>query len=94
MNPDIISALQEETYLGEFTIRGVEVVGPKVGGDLQWQAIKATLFALGAMLIYIAFRFEWVYGVAAVIAVSIAARLARASVSDSFGSRLAASTAA
>jgi preprotein translocase subunit SecF len=69
VNPDIISALQEETYLGEFTIRGVEVVGPKVGGDLQWQAIKATLFALGAMLIYIAFRFEWVYGVAAVIAV-------------------------
>jgi preprotein translocase subunit SecF len=69
VNPDIISALQEETYLGEFTIRGVEVVGPKVGGDLQWQAIKATLFALGAMLVYIAFRFEWVYGVAAVIAV-------------------------
>ena len=69
MNPDIISALQEETYLGEFTIRGGGVVGPKVGGDLQWQAIKATFFALAAMLVYIAFRFEWVYGVAAVIAV-------------------------
>jgi preprotein translocase SecF subunit len=69
VNPDIISALQEETYLGEFAIRGVEAVGPKIGRDLQWQAIKATLFALGAMLIYIAFRFEWVYGVAAVIAV-------------------------
>ncbi len=69
VNPDIISALQEEAYLGDFTIRGIEVVGPKVGADLQWQALKATLFALGAMLLYIAFRFESVYGVAAVIAV-------------------------
>jgi preprotein translocase subunit SecF len=69
VNPDIIAALQDETYLGDFTIRGIEVVGPKIGADLQWQALKATMFALGAMLLYIAFRFESVYGVAAVIAV-------------------------
>ncbi len=67
--PAIISALEEETYLGEFAIRGVEVVGPKVGRDLQLQALRATLFALGGMLVYIAFRFEWIYGFAAVIAV-------------------------
>jgi preprotein translocase subunit SecF len=67
--PDIISALREETYLGDFAIRGVEVVGPKIGRDLQWQAVQATLAALGGMLLYIAFRFEWIYGVAAVIAV-------------------------
>jgi preprotein translocase subunit SecF len=69
VNPDIIAALQDETYLGDFTIRGIEVVGPKIGADLQWQALKATMFALGAMLLYIAFRFESVYGVAAVVAV-------------------------
>ena len=46
-----------------------EVVGPKIGADLQQQAILATLYALGGMLVYIAFRFEWIYGVAAVIAV-------------------------
>jgi preprotein translocase subunit SecF len=69
VGPDILSALQAETRLGDFAVRGVEVVGPKVGQDLQWQAIKATLAALGGMLIYIAFRFEWVYGVAAVLAV-------------------------
>ena len=69
VTPDIMSGLQAETYLGEFAIRGVEVVGPKVGQDLQWEAIKATMFALGGMLVYIAFRFEWVYGVAAVLAV-------------------------
>lgn len=64
-----MSGLQAETYLGEFAIRGVEVVGPKVGRDLQWQAFQATMAALGGMLVYIAFRFEWVYGVAAVAAV-------------------------
>jgi preprotein translocase subunit SecF len=67
--PDIISALREEAYLGDFAVRGVEVVGPKIGRDLQWQAVEATLAALGGMLIYIAFRFEWIYGVAAVVAV-------------------------
>jgi len=45
------------------------MVGPKVGADLRRQAILATLYALGGMLVYIAFRFEWIYGVAAVVAV-------------------------
>jgi len=67
--PDILSALQSETYLGAFAVRGVEVVGPKVGRDLQGQALNATLAALGGMLVYIAFRFEWIYGFAAVAAV-------------------------
>jgi preprotein translocase subunit SecF len=44
------------------------MVGPKVGGDLRQQALYATLYALAGMLVYIAFRFEWVYGVAAVVA--------------------------
>jgi len=68
VNPDIIAALKTGSYLGPFNIRGVEIVGPKVGKDLQRQAILATLYALGGMLVYIAFRFEWIYGVAAVAA--------------------------
>ena len=40
-----------------------------MGADLRWQAIRATLYALAGMLVYIAFRFEWIYGVAAVLAV-------------------------
>jgi len=52
-----------------FTIRSVDTVGPTVGGQLQRQAFWATMYALGGMLVYIAFRFEWVYGAAAVIAV-------------------------
>ncbi len=69
VNPDIISALHQEAYLGSFAIRGVEAVGPKIGKDLQRQARNATLWALGGMLVYIALRFEWIYGVAAVVAV-------------------------
>ncbi|MGA8367298.1 MAG: protein translocase subunit SecF [Candidatus Acidiferrales bacterium] len=52
-----------------YTIRSVDTVGPTVGAQLRHQAIWATLYALGGMLLYIAFRFEWVYGAAAVIAV-------------------------
>jgi preprotein translocase subunit SecF len=44
-------------------------VGPKIGAELRQQALLATLYALGGMLIYIGFRFEWGSGVAAVLAV-------------------------
>lgn len=69
LEPEIRDALKQETYLGTYAVRGVETVGPKIGADLQRQAVKATLFALLGMLVYMAFRFEWVYGIAAVIAV-------------------------
>src|ERR1017187_3064422 len=69
ITPQIVSILKQECSLSPFTIRQTEVVGPKVGGELQKTAILATLYALGGMLVYIAFRFEWIYGLAAVIAV-------------------------
>ena len=68
VTPQVIAALKKECSLGPFTILSAEVVGPKVGAELRRQAILATLSALGGMLIYIAFRFEWIYGVAAVVA--------------------------
>lgn len=48
--------------------RRVEFVGPKVGAELIEAGITAVLLALAAMLIYIWFRFEWQFGVGAVIA--------------------------
>ncbi len=69
VTPEILSAIQEAFYLAPFTVRSVEIVGPKIGQELRQQAMMATLLALGGMLVYIAFRFEWTYGVAAVIAV-------------------------
>ena len=69
VTPKVISVLRQETFLAPFNIRSTEVVGPKIGADLQHQAVMAVLYALGGMLVYIAFRFEWIYGVAAVVAV-------------------------
>ena len=69
VSPQILQAIKQQCALGPFTILSADVVGPKIGKDLQRQAILATLYALGGMLVYIAFRFEWIYGVAAVIAV-------------------------
>ena len=69
VTPAVLSALKANYALGSFAIRGVEIVGPKVGGELRRQAIYVTLYALGGMPVYIAFRFELVYGAAAVLAV-------------------------
>src|SRR5256714_1801786 len=69
VTPAVISVLKDSYTLGQFSIQHVEIVGPKVGGELRRQAIFVTLYALAGMLVYIAFRFEWVYGAAAVLAV-------------------------
>jgi preprotein translocase subunit SecF len=69
VTPAVVSGLKDNYALGSFAIRGVEIVGPKVGGELRRQAIYVTLYALGGMLVYIAFRFQLVYGAAAVLAV-------------------------
>jgi len=68
VNSAIISVLKQQCSLSPFSIREVQMVGPKVGGELRTKAVLATLYALGGMLVYIAFRFEWIYGVAAVVA--------------------------
>jgi len=67
--PAVMATLRENFYNSSFAVVNVEIVGPKVGADLRRQAVLVTLYALGGMLIYIAFRFEWVYGAAAVLAV-------------------------
>jgi preprotein translocase subunit SecF len=69
VTPQVLNAIKQQCFVGNFAIRSAEVVGPKIGADLRQQAINVVLIALGAMLVYIAFRFEWIYGVAAVIAV-------------------------
>ncbi len=68
VNSAIINVLKQQCYLAPFSILQVQMVGPKVGAELRTKAVLATLYALGGMLVYIAFRFEWIYGVAAVVA--------------------------
>jgi preprotein translocase subunit SecF len=68
-NAAVLNVLRQETYLAPFHIIQVQMVGPKVGADLRNKAALATIYALAGMLVYIAFRFEWVYGLGAVIEV-------------------------
>lgn len=51
---------------GSFEIRSLEMVGPKVGKDLQQSAIWATIVALGMLLVYMAFRFTFTMGLGAI----------------------------
>ena len=67
--PAVLSQIKSSYALGPFAIPLVEIVGPKVGAELRRQAVFVTLYALAGMLVYIAFRFELVYGAAAVLAV-------------------------
>jgi len=69
LTPQVMTVLNQECYLAPYTaLRHIEIVGPKVGDQLRHQAVNATLLALAGMLVYIWFRFEWIYGVGAVIA--------------------------
>lgn len=68
MNAGIMNTLRQECYLAPYTVIKTEMVGPKVGAELRNKAVLATLYALAGMLAYIAFRFEWIYGLGAVIA--------------------------
>jgi preprotein translocase subunit SecF len=69
VTPQVMNVLGQETYLSPYHVLRVEMVGPKVGKELRTKAVLATLYALAGMLAYIAFRFEWIYGLGAVIAV-------------------------
>ena len=63
----IVDALQSH-YGNPFSVRNVQVVGPTVGHQLEVQALKATLLSMAGMLVYLWFRFQLIYGVAAVVA--------------------------
>ena len=63
---DTISKLLKP--LGKFKVRRVDIIGAKVGGELRDKGIKALAFAIVGILIYVAFRFEWSFAVASVLA--------------------------
>jgi len=69
VDPPVLAALQDSYYLSDFGVRNVEIVGPQVGKQLQTQAKLAVLYSLAGMLVYLGVRFEWIYGVAAVVTV-------------------------
>jgi preprotein translocase subunit SecF len=64
----VIAALRQNFFIGPFAVKGLESIGALVGSDLRERTLLAIAFSLAAMLVYIAFRFKPIYGVAAVIA--------------------------
>ncbi|CAN5915891.1 hypothetical protein BH11PSE3_BH11PSE3_14490 [soil metagenome] len=60
--------LVEDTIGDRYDIRGTEAVGPKIGSELMHSGIYAVLATLAAIAIYVWMRFEWQFGVGALIA--------------------------
>jgi preprotein translocase subunit SecF len=69
VDPAVVASLSDGFFLSDFSVRNVEIVGPQVGAQLRRQALLATAYSLAGMLVYLGFRFEWIYGVAAVVTV-------------------------
>ena len=64
----VAKALDQTVGPGQYHIARREAVGPKVGRELQGKALLAILFSFVVTLVYLAFRFEWRFGLAAVVA--------------------------
>jgi len=66
---DVAEAINQSFPDIEMNLIKIDEIGPKIGSELRFQAFLSMFLALVAMLIYIAFRFEFVYGLGAVIAI-------------------------
>jgi preprotein translocase subunit SecF len=63
----VMTVLRDNTFLSKFTFLSVEFVGPQVGQDLRRKAALACIWALIGMLVYIAFRFKFLYGLSGIL---------------------------
>ncbi len=61
-------AMDHVSGAGTYSLTRIEAVGPKVGGELRQRAFMAIGLSFFAVLAYLAWRFEWRFGVAAVLA--------------------------
>jgi preprotein translocase subunit SecF len=59
-------ALDNVLGTGNYTVTRTEAVGPKVGGELRQKAFLAIFLSFFAVLAYLAYRFEWRFGLAAI----------------------------
>jgi preprotein translocase subunit SecF len=65
---EVGKALDRVLGQGNYTIQRTEAVGPKVGSELRQKAFLAIFLSFFAVLAYLAYRFEWRFGLAAVVA--------------------------
>lgn len=64
----VLRSLRESAWLGDFSVLGVENVGPQIGAELRRKGILAVVFSLIGMLAYIWYRFELRFGIGALMA--------------------------
>jgi preprotein translocase subunit SecF len=62
------AALDQVLGQGKYSIQKTMAVGPKVGGELRTKALLAIVYSFLAVLAYLAYRFEWRFGLAAIAA--------------------------
>jgi preprotein translocase subunit SecF len=63
----VMDVFHASAFLGKFTFLSVEFVGPQVGKELRRKAALACIWALIGMLIYIGFRFKFIYGFSGIL---------------------------
>jgi preprotein translocase subunit SecF len=63
-----VEALLSQSYGPDGFTMSADAVGPKVGSELQRKAAIAILMSFALTLVYLAFRFEWRFGIAAIVA--------------------------
>ncbi len=68
MTPQALEHLKQQATVGPLALRSQSYIGPAVGKELVQKAVLAILGSLAGMLVYIWFRFEFEWGLAAVIA--------------------------
>lgn len=67
--PELINEALTKSFPDQkVNILKVDKIGPKIGSELRTQAFWAVLLAVVAMLIYLAFRFEFIFGIGAIVA--------------------------
>jgi preprotein translocase subunit SecF len=67
LTPQALNVVKEHTYLGNFTFLSAETVGSVVGHKMRQKVALAAVWALLGMLIYIAFRFQFLYGLSGIL---------------------------
>jgi preprotein translocase subunit SecF len=68
LSPAALETLKQGAFLGEYSVVGIENVGPQIGKELRRQGIWAVVLSLLGMLAYIGLRFELRFGIGAVMA--------------------------
>ena len=68
MTPAAMEFMQSQMFIGEFALRSQSFIGPAIGAELLEKAMWAVIGSLAGMLVYIGIRFQFQWGVAALVA--------------------------